>query len=73
MKVLMFIIMFLFLGAFLIVSNNNLKLNTKENIDLFFSSYFHWFDELTQNTKTLVGNVIKMNWFPENLDEGRVI
>ncbi len=73
MKVLMFLLIFLFFGAFFIVSNNNLKLNTKENVGLFFSSYFSWFDGLTQNTKTLVGDVIKMDWLPKNLNEHKVV
>ncbi len=73
MKVLMFLLIFLFFGAFFIVSNNNLKLNTKENVSLFFSSYFSWFDDLTQNTKTLMGSVVRMDWFPKNLDEHKVV
>lgn len=73
MKVLMFLLIFLFFGAFFIVSNNNLKLNTRENINLFFSSYFSWFDDLAQNTRTLVGNVIKMDWFPKDFNEHKVV
>jgi len=64
MKAFMFIVMFLFIGAFFIISNENIKLNTKENIATFFSLYGKWVDGLVINGKTVFGYVVKMEWLP---------
>ena len=65
MKTLLFIILFLFVGAFFIISNENIALNSPENIDLFFSEYGGWIDGLFANGKTVVGYVAKMEWLPD--------
>jgi hypothetical protein len=64
MKLLMLFVMFLFIGAFFIISNENIKMNSKENINLFFDKYFSWIDQLGANSKTVVGYVVKMDWLP---------
>jgi len=68
MKTLMFIILFLLVGAFFIISNENIKLNSKENINSFLKEYGAWADGLFSNGKTVVGYVAKMEWLP---DEGK--
>jgi len=55
---------FLFIGAFFIISNENLKMNSKENILYFFKEYSTWINKLFNNTKVVVGYVIKMYWLP---------
>jgi len=65
MKTLMIIIFFLLLGAFFIISNENIKLNSQENIFLFFESYSTWMNKLTDNTKTASGYLVKMEWLPD--------
>ena len=65
MKVLMFVTFFLLLGAFFIVSNEKIRLNSSENVSLFFELYGQWFDKLIDNTGTALGYVIKMEWLPE--------
>ncbi len=65
MKILIFIILFLFVGAFFIISNENIKMNSSENLDLFFREYCSWFDKLIGNGKNLSGFLIKMEWLPE--------
>jgi len=69
MKVFMFILIFLFIGAFFIISNENLKLNDKEDLNMFFKMYSGWFDQLLGNSKTAAGYVVKMEWLP---DEGKI-
>lgn len=64
MKLLMFVILFLLIGAFSIVSNENIRLNSNENISLFFQEYGKWVDGLLGNGKTVVGYVAKMEWLP---------
>ena len=61
----MFVILFLFIGAFFIVSNERIQLNSSENVSLFLDKYGHWVDKLFDNSKTAVGYVIKMEWLPE--------
>ena len=69
MKTFMFLIMFLLIGAFFIISNENIRLNNSENVDYFFKEYGLWFDSLFSNGKVVVGYVAKMEWLP---DEGKV-
>ena len=65
MKLLIFVIFFLLVGVFLIVSNENIQLNSSENIDHFFQSYAEWLDKIFINTKTTTGYIIQMKWMPE--------
>ena len=62
----MFVILFLLIGAFFIISNENIKLDSKENVYYFFDKYGKWFDKLIENGKTAVGYTIKMEWLPES-------
>ena len=68
MKLIMFIILFLLISAFFIISNQEIRLNNKENISLFFKEYAVWFDSLILNGKDVAGYVIKMEWLPK-IDE----
>jgi len=64
MKILMIIVMFLCIGAFFIISQNNLALNKSENADLFLSTYKGWLSKTFDNLGTLTGQVVKMEWLP---------
>ena len=65
MKTIMFIIFFLFLGAFFIISEQNIKLNSIKNIEIFFDYYLSWIYGLIDNGKTVSGYVVKMEWLPK--------
>ena len=67
MKILMFVILFLFIGAFFIISNEKIKINNSENVNLFFEKYVAWMDDLADNSKIVIGYVIKSEWLPENI------
>jgi len=69
MKLLMLLIFFLLIGAFFIISNENIRMNSQENVDRFFDLYGEWIDSLTSNSQVVVGHVVKMEWLP---NEGRV-
>ena len=56
--------MFLFVGAFFIISNENIALNSSENVGIFFSEYGEWIDGLFNNGKIVTGYVLKMGWLP---------
>ena len=66
MKFFMFLIIFLLIGAFFIISSENIRLNNSENINLFFKEYASWIDGLFKNGKTIAGFVIKMEWLPDS-------
>jgi len=48
----------------ILISNENLKINSQENFDLFFEKYVKWTDNLFGNGRTVVGYVAKMEWLP---------
>ncbi len=60
----MFIILFLLIGAFSIISNENIRLNNEENVSLFVGLYGHWIDMLVGNSGNALGYVVKMEWLP---------
>ena len=66
MRAFVFIVFFLLFGAFFIISENSIKLNNQESIKEFFDEYNEWLVKLTDNTKTVSGYVLKMEWLPED-------
>ncbi|MBD3252846.1 hypothetical protein GF386_03890 [Candidatus Pacearchaeota archaeon] len=66
MKVLMFVLMFLLIGGFFIISNENIKMNNAENLELFIDLYSEWINRLISNSGSLSGYVVKMEWLPQN-------
>jgi hypothetical protein len=57
-KILFFIVLFLLFGAFLIISNENIRLNNKESINYFLSQYNRWLNKQVDNSSKLIGYVI---------------
>lgn len=66
MKLVMFVLFFLLIGAFFIISNEDIRLNNGENIDYVFKQYAQWIDELVGNGKIVTGHVFKMEWLPNH-------
>ena len=64
MKALVIIMIFLLIGAFFIVSNNNLHLSNKEEFNQFGEKYYDWFGKIFGNAKTVTGYVTNMDWLP---------
>jgi hypothetical protein len=65
MRILVFIFLFLFLGAMFVVSENSLALVNQENRDDFFGLYEEWIDNFFVNIKTITGDVVGLEWFPK--------
>ncbi|MFH1711151.1 MAG: hypothetical protein ABH840_02465 [Nanoarchaeota archaeon] len=65
-KIAIIIMMFLFVGAFFIISENNLALRKSGNVDRVIGLYSLWISQLFDNTLAMTGNVIKMNWLPDS-------
>jgi hypothetical protein len=73
MKILMFVLMFFVVSALLIISNNNLEMYKSENISKFNNLYFKWVDEIYSNIQSITGNVVKLDWLPQDFsDESNV-
>ncbi len=70
MKIILFIIFFLLIGAFFIISNENLRMNKVENIDIFIRLYGGWLDSVSKNARGMSGYVVKMEWLPNNGEVG---
>jgi hypothetical protein len=60
----MVLLMFLFFGAFFIISNQNLHLNNEQESAKFWNSYYTWASKLFDNGKSVVGYVVKSDWMP---------
>ena len=66
MKIYMLIIMFLLIGAFFIISENNLALKNYDTRIKFGNLYLSWANQIIDNSKVLTGYIIKLDWLPEN-------
>ncbi|MFA5992512.1 MAG: hypothetical protein WC796_02280 [Candidatus Pacearchaeota archaeon] len=65
MKILIFVLIFLLVSAFLIISNNELALRNSENLSKFTSLYGIWLKDLGDNSVKFTGYVAKMDWLPK--------
>jgi hypothetical protein len=65
MKLTMGIVMFLLIGAFFIISNNNLHMLEQGSLSSFISIYVSWVGEIFDNGAQLSGYVVKLDWMPK--------
>lgn len=66
MKILFFLLVFLLLGGFIIISNENLHILNEKEREKFGEMYLYWFDNLFDNFKGLTAYIINTNWIPDN-------
>ena len=66
MRLLIFVIIFFILGALVIISNNNLALYNKENLEIFSQLYINWLDDVYSNVYNLTGKIIELDWLPKH-------
>ncbi|MBU3907311.1 MAG: hypothetical protein KKA64_03615 [Nanoarchaeota archaeon] len=66
MKTFLIIMMFFVIGALFVISNNNLAMSKQENIVKFTELYLGWVDNFSVNLKQVTGNVVRLEWFPDN-------
>ena len=64
MKLAVFIIVFLLIGAFFIISNNNIYMGSSGAFGKFMNIYYGWFFQLAKNVGSVTGYVIDVNWMP---------
>ena len=57
--------MFFIISGLLIISNNNLALSEKENLDQFLEFYRGWVNQIYFNSQTITGEAVKLDWAPD--------
>jgi len=66
MKLILFLLIFLMIGVLFIVSENKLSLKDTDARAQFKDKCFAWCEQLFDNSKNIMGHVVKQNWIPEN-------
>jgi hypothetical protein len=65
-RTLLFILVVFLFGILLIISNNNLSLYKPDNVQKFSQLFSNWAGMLYNNLLTITGQVVKLNWTPNN-------
>lgn len=65
MKLLTIFVILLILGAFFIISNEKIPLNSKSNLIKFGNTYYAWLFGMAEHAKTITAKVIKADWLPK--------
>lgn len=66
MKIFLAVLKFLFLGALLIISNQQLYLTDSEDFGQFRESYVNWLGDVFDFGKEITVFVVKSNWVPDS-------
>lgn len=64
MKIWIFLIKFLFIGALFIVSNNHLYLSDPTDFDSFVGLFHTWLANIFLHSLQITGYVINSEWLP---------
>jgi len=59
MKIITIIVVILLIGAFLIISNEHIKINSISGIVQFSKLYWNWLGNLYSNGKALTGKAVE--------------
>ena len=62
----MFLIMFLFIGVFFIVSNEGIHFNISEERESFIDFYYSWIGSLYEKFTGITGFVVNSEWLDYN-------
>jgi hypothetical protein len=65
MKFILLIIMFFMIVSLIIINNHEIHVYEKEGFHSFLVGYADWFKTFVINVKTVTGNIVSQNWFPE--------
>ena len=60
--VIVLLLLFVYISGASIVEKNKLNLATSDGISSFVKLYFSWLGNAFENTKSLTGNAVKMDW-----------
>lgn len=65
MKIFTWLIAFLLLSAFFIISNENLVLRNNEEFMKFGNTYYSWLGHIFNQAKTITTYAVKADWLPK--------
>jgi len=65
--IIVLLLFFLYLSFTTIVKNNSITLSNVSGIFSAVKIYFSWLVHVFGNLKDITGNVVKMDWFPQNI------
>jgi hypothetical protein len=64
-KLFLFIVIFLIIGGYLIVRNNDIDLEEEEGRKTFLKGFTSWVVKVGRSTKNVVGYATKQEWLPD--------
>lgn len=67
MKLTIFIMKFLFIGALFIVSNQNLHLKNPDELSQFADLFIAWLSTILSHASKITGYVANSEWLPQNI------
>jgi len=63
------LLLFLYISASVIISKNKIEVKSFQGMVIAGEAYFKWLGHVFDNTKTIMGNAIKLDWGPgTNID-----
>ena len=65
-KILVILLILIVITAYIIKSNNNLKLSNTDDLGTFISLYSGWIFNIFTNIKDVTTYAIQKQWVPEN-------
>ena len=64
MRILVFLFFVLILAGLFIIAEKNLSVKDSDDRKEFLSYYKYWLVNIVNNTRSILGYAIKMNWLP---------
>ncbi|MEM3405360.1 MAG: hypothetical protein QW117_00055 [Candidatus Pacearchaeota archaeon] len=57
-------LLFLYLSIYSVVKTNNIDVKSMDGMIMAGKAYIKWVGNVIDNTKTIIGNAIRLNWGP---------
>ena len=64
-KLFLFVVLFLVIGAYLIIQNNNLDIEEEEGRKKFLTSFTGWLFKVGKSTKNVASYATEQEWLPD--------
>tara|TARA_Y100000310_G_scaffold344022_1_gene454583 strand:+ start:2765 stop:3010 length:246 start_codon:yes stop_codon:yes gene_type:complete len=64
-KLFFFVVVFLIIGGYLIVRNNDIDLEDEKDRKTFLKGFTSWVFKVGKSTKNVVGYATKQEWLPD--------
>jgi hypothetical protein len=70
MRILTFLVIFLLMGVFFIISEKKLNVAAGEDLNILKGEYGKWLTQTAKNSASFLGHVVKMEWLPSSTKDG---